>query len=191
MAGIETDDRGSIIHRIWLHPIRSIGDVRRSDPPPVSTEEHAVSLRILAQSPAVIWASPEYLKRTRTPPHARWPRSTYVPGLVVERDVHDEWQFAERGARERIKFTSRLTAHGDDLREVALAGCGLVRLLGCHVEDELRSGALVQVLPDWECLGGLPIVAIYRKARSTLSPVNAFGSPLARATTTMSPRCVP
>lgn len=108
----------------------------------------------------------------------------------MERDVHDEWQFAKRGARERIKFTSRLTAHGDDLREVALAGCGLVRLLGCHVEDELRSGALVQVLPDWECLGGLPIVAIYRKARSTLSPVNAFGSHLARATT-MSPRCVP
>ena len=68
------------------------------------------------------------------------------------------------GAREKIRFASRnLTAHGDELREAALAGCGIVRLLACHVEDELRSGALVQVLPDWECLGGLPIVAIYRK----------------------------
>jgi DNA-binding transcriptional LysR family regulator len=139
-------------------------------------------VRRLAQSPAVICASPEYLKRTSTPrTPADLAQHTCLALLTLERDVHDEWQFAKRGARERIKFTSRLTAHGDDLREAALAGCGLVRLLACHVEDELRSGALVQVLPDWECLGGLPIVAIYRKARSTLSPVNAFVSHLARA----------
>jgi DNA-binding transcriptional LysR family regulator len=54
-------------------------------------------------------------------------------------------------------------------------------LLECHVEDELRSGALVPVLPDWECLGGLPIVAIYRKQRPTLSRVNAFVRHLAGA----------
>jgi len=32
----------------------------------------------------------------------------------------------------------------------------------------------VRILPEWECLGALPIVAIYRKARPTLSRVNAF-----------------
>ena len=31
-----------------------------------------------------------------------------------------------------------------------------------------------QLLPDWECLGGLPIVAIYRKMRPTQSRINAL-----------------
>ena len=39
-------------------------------------------------------------------------------------------------------------------------------------DDELRSGALVRALPDWECLGGVPIVAIYPK--TTLSPASVF-----------------
>jgi hypothetical protein len=54
-------------------------------------------------------------------------------------------QFAKPGAREKVKFASRLTAHGDELREAALAGCGIVRLLACHVEDELRTGALAAI----------------------------------------------
>jgi len=95
--------------------------------------------------------------------------------------VQDEWHFATSGTRQKIKFAPTLTAHGDELREAALAGCGIVRLLACHVEDEIRSGALVPVLPDWECLGGLPIVAIYRKTRPALSPVNAFVGHLAQA----------
>ena len=137
--------------------------------------------RRLAQSPTVICASPHYLEQAGTP---RVPSDlgshACLALLTLERDVHDEWQFVKRSAREKIRFTSRLTAHGDELREAALAGCGIVRLLACHVEDELRSGALTQVLPDWECLGGLPIVAIYRKTKLRLSPTNAFVSHLAR-----------
>ena len=52
---------------------------------------------------------------------------------------------------------------------------------GAPEEDELRSGALVQLLPDWECLGGLPIVAIYRRTKPRLYPINAFVSNLAHA----------
>ena len=95
--------------------------------------------------------------------------------------MQDEWQFAKSGAREKMKFVPTLAAYGEELREAALAGCGIVRLLACHVDDELRSGALVQVLPDWECLGGLPIIAIYRKTPPALSAVNAFVNHLAHA----------
>jgi len=94
--------------------------------------------------------------------------------LTLERDVDDEWQFAKPDAREKVKFAAKLTAPGDELREAALAGCGIVGLLACHVDDELRTGALRQVLPDWECLGDLPAVAIYRKTRPQHSSVNAF-----------------
>jgi hypothetical protein len=37
------------------------------------------------------------------------------------------------------------------------------------------------VLPDWECLGGLPILAIYRKTKPRLSTTNAFVTHIARA----------
>lgn len=139
-------------------------------------------VRKLTQSPTLLCASPEYLKRAsipRTP--ADLTQHACLALLTLERDVHDEWQFAKSGAREKIKFAPTLTAHGDELREAALAGCGVVRLLACHVEDEMQSGALLQVLPDWECLGGMPIVAIYRRTRPTLSPVNAFVGHLAQA----------
>jgi DNA-binding transcriptional LysR family regulator len=139
-------------------------------------------VRRLTQSPTVLCASPGYLKRTGIP---RVPADlaghACLALLTLERDVHDEWLFARPGAREKIRFASKVTAHGDELREAALAGCGIVRLLACHVEDELRSGALVQLLPDWECLGGLPIVAIYRRTKPRLSPVNAFIGHLAHA----------
>jgi DNA-binding transcriptional LysR family regulator len=139
-------------------------------------------VRRLVQSPVVVCASREYLKRAgipRTP--ADLAQHACLALLTLERDVQDEWQFARSAAREKVKFAPPLTAYGEELREAALAGCGIVRLLACHVEDEMRSGALVQLLPDWECLGGLPIVAIYRKTRPTLSPVNAFVGHLAQA----------
>jgi len=139
-------------------------------------------VRKLMQSPVVVCASPAYLRREgapRTP--ADLGRHACLALLTLERDVQDEWQFAKSDAREKIKFSPTLIAHGEELREAGIAGCGIVRLLACHVEDEMRSGALVQVLPDWECLGGLPIVAIYRKTRPALSPVTAFVGHLAQA----------
>lgn len=139
-------------------------------------------VRKLMHSPIMVCASPHYLRRKGTPrAPADLARHACLALLTLERDVQDEWQFARPGAREKIKFTPTLTAYGDELREAALAGCGIVRLLACHVEDEILSGALVPVLPDWECLGGLPIVAIYRKTRPALSPVNAFVGHLAQA----------
>ena len=139
-------------------------------------------VRRLMQSPIMVCASPGYLERRGVPrAPADLAGHSCTALLTLEHDVQDEWHFAKSGARQKVKFAPTLTAHGDELREAALAGCGIVRLLACHVEDEIRSGALVPVLPDWECLGGLPIVAIYRKTRPALSPVNAFVGHLAQA----------
>jgi DNA-binding transcriptional LysR family regulator len=139
-------------------------------------------VRKLMHSPIVVCASPAYLERSGVPRvPADLARHACLALLTLERDVQDEWQFVKADRREKIKFAPTLTAHGEELREAGLAGCGIVRLLACHVEDELRSGALVQLLPDWDCLGGLPIVAIYRRTRPTLSPVTAFVGHLAQA----------
>src|SRR5262245_7013374 len=132
-------------------------------------------VRKLMQSPMVTCASPEYLKRAGFPRvPADLTQHCCAALLTFERDVQDEWQFVKPDRRETIGFTPKLIADGEALREAALAGCVIIRNLSCNMEDEMRSGALLRVLPDWECLGGLPIVAIYRSSRPTQPRINAF-----------------
>jgi DNA-binding transcriptional LysR family regulator len=132
-------------------------------------------VRKLFYSPMVAAASPEYLKRAGMP---RVPTDlvshTCTALLTLERDVQDEWQFVKQNKRERIKFVPKLIADGEALREAALSGCGIIRVLAWEIADQLRSGALLQLLPDWECLGGLPIVAIYRRTRPTQPRIKAL-----------------
>jgi DNA-binding transcriptional LysR family regulator len=139
-------------------------------------------VRKLMQSPMITCASPAYLKRAGIP---RVPadliQHSCAALLTLERDVQDEWQFVKPDRRETIGFTPTLIADGEALREAALAGCGIIRNLACNMEDEMRSGALLRVLPDWESLGGLPIIAIYRKSRPTQHRINAFVRHLAYA----------
>lgn len=132
-------------------------------------------VRKLFYSPMVTAASPAYLKRAgipRVPADLASHACTAL--LTLERDVQDEWQFVKQSKREKIKFTPKLIADGEALREAALAGCGVIRVCAWEIADQLRSGVLVQLVPDWECLGGLPIVAIYRKTRPTQSRINAL-----------------
>jgi DNA-binding transcriptional LysR family regulator len=94
--------------------------------------------------------------------------------LTLERDVQDEWQFVKTPKREKIKFSPKLIADGEALREAALAGCGVIRVCAWEIADQLQSGTLLPLLPDWQCLGGLPIVAIYRKTRPTQHRIHAL-----------------
>lgn len=138
-------------------------------------QQQGTILRKLFYSPMVTAASPAYLKRKGVPRlPADFAAHDCTALLTLERDVQDEWQFVKRNKSEKIKFAPKLIADGEALREAALAGCGVIRVLAWEIDDQLRSGALSQLLPDWECLGGLPIVAIYRKMRPTQSRINAL-----------------
>jgi DNA-binding transcriptional LysR family regulator len=144
-------------------------------------EPQGVVVRKLAQFQYVACASPEYLDRSGVP---RMPadlfQHTCVATLTLERDIRNEWQFAKAQVRQKVKLDSKLFVHGTDAtREAGVAGCGIIRLGAGHVEDELRSRKLVAVLPDWECVGSPPIVAIYRKTIPVAAQVNAFVKHLA------------
>ena len=54
-------------------------------------------------------------------------------------------------------------------------------MLAANVEDELRARTLVPVLPEWECSGAPPMVAIYRKTRPVVPQVGAFVRYMAEA----------
>jgi LysR family transcriptional regulator for bpeEF and oprC len=139
-------------------------------------EPQGVVVRKLAQLQYVACASPEYLGRAGAP---RTPadlfRHACIATMTLERDIRDEWQFVKAQVRQKVKLDTKLLVHGADAtREAGVAGCGIIRLGAGHVEDELHARKLVAVLPDWECVGAPPIVAIYRKTRPLVPQVNVF-----------------
>lgn len=140
------------------------------------SEPQGLVVRKLAQSKLIPCASPEYLDRVGLPRQpADLVRYDCVAHVNLEHDVQDEWRFAKSLARQKVKFVPKLLVHGTDaLREAGVAGCGIIRPLACHVDDELRAGKLFPVLGDWECVGAPPIVAIYRKTRPVLPQVGVF-----------------
>jgi DNA-binding transcriptional LysR family regulator len=138
---------------------------------------------LLARSRRVVCASPAYLREAGTPREpADLLQHACVAFVSTESDVQYEWSFSKSHLRQKIRFKPKLLAHGTDtLREAALAGCGLIRLMSWNVDDELRSGKLVPVLSDWTCLGSSPLVAIYRKTRPMPLQVRMFVRHLAEA----------
>jgi DNA-binding transcriptional LysR family regulator len=139
-------------------------------------------IRKLIQSRIVVCAAPAYLRRAGTPlTPSDLSRHACIALVTLERDVQNEWPFSKAGVVQKVKFFPKLLVQGEALREVALAGCGIIRLLACHVQNELRSGELVQILTDWNCGSSPAIVALYRAAKPTRPRVSAFVQHLVQA----------
>lgn len=139
-------------------------------------EPQGLVMRKLFQSRFLVCASPEYLERAGVPGQpADLTHHACAVFLTMERDIHDEWQFVKGHTRQSVKVSPRLFLQGQDmLREAAVAGCGIIRTLPFHVDDELRARKLVPVLADWDCNGTRPHVAIYRRTQPALPLVNVF-----------------
>jgi DNA-binding transcriptional LysR family regulator len=140
-------------------------------------------VRKLIQSKLIACAAPKYLDRAGVP---RVPgdllRHACVALINIERDVQDEWTFVKSHQRQKFKLVPKLLVQGfEAIIEAGLAGCGIIRVAACNIEEELRSGALVPVLPDWECAGTSTRVAIYRKTRPMPPQVSLFVRYLANA----------
>jgi LysR family transcriptional regulator for bpeEF and oprC len=146
-------------------------------------EPQGLVVRKLVQPRYIICASPDYLDRAGTP---RVPtdllQHACIAHVTLERDIHDEWQFAKSHARQKVRFAPKLMIQGiDGLRDASIAGCGIIRMVAWNVEEEIRSRKLVRILSDWECMGAPPTVAIYRKTRPMLPQVSVIVRHLAEA----------
>jgi len=146
-------------------------------------EPQGLVVRKLVQARSVVCASPEYVDRAGAP---RVPvdllRHACIAQVTMERDVQDEWPFVKSQVRQKVKFVPKLLLQGADAhREAGVAGCGIIRISAWNIEDELRSRKLVHVLPDWECTGATPLVAIYRKTRPMPPQLSAFVGYLSEA----------
>jgi DNA-binding transcriptional LysR family regulator len=124
--------------------------------------------RKLASTEIVLCASPAYLKQHKTPVH---------PADLSEHAVMsyslfsggDDWEFEGPQGSVTVKLAPRLHSNsGDTCRAVALRHGGVILQPSFLVGDDLKSGALVRLLPDYRSTT-LGVYAVY-PTRKHLSP---------------------
>ena len=138
------------------------------------TGEDGLVLRVLGRSDELLVASPAYLERAGTPTE---------PGQLRGRDTLDyagefdrgPWQLVGPGGQSaRAEQTPRMACHDFVvLRRAALAGLGIARLPEMFVREDLRSGALRRVLPEWNSPQGI-LHLVFPSRRGLLPAVRAF-----------------
>lgn len=117
--------------------------------------------RKLASNRRLLCAAPAYLKRVAAPEHPRELRG-HRCGVIRENQADVSlWSFTRpTGARETIRIDPAFASNdGEVIRNWVLAGLGITERSEWSIRDDLRSGALVHVLPDWE-LPDAEIVAL-------------------------------
>lgn len=95
-------------------------------------------------------ASPAYLARAGAPAHPRELAS--LPCLVYGGSQRpDSWSFARGDERVDVRVEGPLVSNAAPaLRHFALAGAGIALLPDWTVIDDVRTGALVHLLPGWD-----------------------------------------
>ena len=126
--------------------------------------------RKLSSTRIVLCASPEYLHKAGTPIH---PSELANHRLISYSlwNTGDEWAFDGPNGRVSVKANPSIrTNNGDTCRAAALQHQGLILQPSFLVADDLRSGALVEVLPQFRSIE-LGIYAIYPSRKHLSSKV--------------------
>jgi DNA-binding transcriptional LysR family regulator len=107
--------------------------------------------RKLASTRILVCASPDYLERHGTPQYPEDLKDHMVMGYSYAPDK-DEWHFDGPDGPVSIKTNVRMHANnGDTCTAAALGGIGITRQPTFMLSEHLRSGKLVQLLPDYHC----------------------------------------
>lgn len=150
--------------------------VRMGEPP--TNSRGRLVRRPVAQSHAVICASPDYLrnnKRIRKPEDVQR-HNVYVYGSHRSAPAQT-WTFKRGDERRAVEVHGNATVDsGDALVALACAGDGLIAVFDFLAATALRSGALQRVLPTWQIWEPLQISLVYPKHRRLSPKVMAFAT---------------
>lgn len=138
-------------------------------------DDSTLVARKLAVNRRVLCASPEYLRHHGTP---RTPQELAVHEcvlLVGSQGRQDVWRFSDgAGGEIAVRVRGRVeTNYGELVRDSAVAGLGIAVHSSWHVCEDLRSGRLVQVLPEYPIVDS-GIYAVMPQRRLVPPRVRAF-----------------
>jgi len=136
--------------------------------------EDGLVMRAFGRANQLLVASPEYLARTGEPASPQELRARETLDYGGELDPGPWELFGANGERVRAEHTPRVLCHDFIvLRSAALAGLGIAQLPESVVREELRSGALKRVLPDWNTPEGI-VHVVFPSRRGLLPAVRVF-----------------
>ena len=140
-----------------------------------AVRDSSLVARRLAVIPEVTCASPDYLARFGTPQHpSELAAHQAVQFFNSSGGRAYPFEFTIDGKVREVELKGWLTVNYAESYVVAARnGCGLIQLPRYHVEDDLRSGHLVQVLGDFSG-PGFPITALYPHRRQLSPRVRIF-----------------
>lgn len=121
----------------------------------------------------VICGAPDYLVRHGIP---TIPDDLHHHNIISASSVtpNPEWKLVDKGEHRSIRLNARMiTTTNDSAAAAAVGGFGLTRLLSYQVADQLRTGRLKTVLPDFEPVA-LPVHVVHREGRQASQRVRAF-----------------
>ena len=129
--------------------------------------------RRLAPIHLVACASPTYLEENGAPGTPEDLEEHECLGYTYSSD-RDRWRFESKQGIYEIRVNGRFCANnGDALRTAALAGHGLVLQPTFIVGDDLRSGRLIRILPDYG-IARLNVYAVYAHRQFLSNKVRAL-----------------
>ncbi|MDB5848322.1 MAG: LysR family transcriptional regulator [Rhodoferax sp.] len=160
----------------WQDMVREAVDVGiRVGPLP----DLAGTARLIATMHRVVVAAPAYLARAGTPVRpADLARHRIVGGPATSKTA--SWQFEREGEKAAVDLQPHVTVN-DNAGAVAavVGGLGITSTTEWACQQELRSGSLVRLLPDWKT-ADLPVNAYFPMGRSTRIAARAFVEFIAR-----------
>ncbi len=120
-------------------------------------------------------ASPEYLKRNGMPQHPQ-ELGTHTTLSMNEDEARQRWELHHdgNGAVEKVEINPSLMALSFSLlHEAALRGIGIALLPQIICSEDLKSGRLQKVLPEWSLPLGI-CHAVFPSRRGLLPAVRVF-----------------
>ena len=136
--------------------------------------------RKLSTTRMVLCASPRYLQEHGTPEHPSDLAAHQVLAYTLL-TTGDAWEFEGPEGPVTVKVTPRMhTNSGDTCRAAALGHQGIILQPTFLIGEDLRSGALVEILPQYRSLE-LGIYALYPTRKHVLPKVRLLIDHLVRA----------
>lgn len=139
--------------------------------------DSALRALLLGRIPVLLVASPAYL-RARAAPKKPADIAAHDCITVSPHAGPVEWTFHRAGKRHSVSVDGNVHTTSPTLAaQAAKAGLGLLRTTEWVIRDELRRGALVEVMRPWSCdhpqHGGVPVYVMYAQAGSMVPPLKS------------------
>ncbi len=110
-----------------------------------------ISLPLLRNDSRVLCASPEYLAQHGTPLLPEDLTGHNCLHFSGDDSLSGHWRFFQKGRMISVRVNGNHVAdNGDYLRLLALKGIGVVYKTGFDVQEDIKAGRLVILLPDFE-----------------------------------------